>query len=180
MAKHPVQITRRHPFPAVIALILSVGVGTGASAETVYKYIGPNGATIYSDSPPSHTDDYEEITFKEYPARNPEEHRETIEQMSATAERLKADRLEREASLQPKPGPATPPAVVYYPQPESYRDTYLYPRYPYYRRHDHHRDPRPPYRIDRDRNSREDRLDRMRTPITIPSLGETTRERANQ
>lgn len=158
----------RRTFTGVLPLLAAcMLMAPMARAETVYKYVNEQGAITYSDSPPAATEDYEEITLRDYSPGDADAQRQTTEEMTRAAERLKADRRQREEDRhRDRP---VPPPVVYTPGREEIRDPYLYPGYPYYYNRPHHR-PRPqaPYRIDNPRDSMEDKL---RKPITMPSFG---------
>ncbi|MGD9660469.1 MAG: DUF4124 domain-containing protein [Porticoccaceae bacterium] len=164
---------RLHWFAALI-----VTLALQADAATVYKYRNANGAITYSDNPPLHTDDYEIIELQSQQPGDPEAHRQMLDQMTATSDRLQADRRQREKDRQDSaPSRASPPP--YYPQTGEPQTSY-YPGYPYYHR-PYHRNPRPPLRNDREIIDSGNPLDRLRTPLKIPSFnrGENFRERHN-
>jgi Domain of unknown function (DUF4124) len=54
----------RRMSPAIAALVAAavmLSAGTAAQAQTMYKYLGPDGKTVYSDSPPPAGVKYEKI-----------------------------------------------------------------------------------------------------------------------
>jgi len=146
----------------ILASLLAV-TAVQVEADTVYKYVDHKGAVTFSDTPPAHSAEYEELTVRNPAPSDPETHRAAMEQITETSNRLQADRLAREKTrelVRPTPAP-----VVHYPEPEYNRGIYLNPGYPDYR---HRPRPHPPYRLDSSRDSMDDKL---RTPIRIPAFG---------
>jgi len=166
---HRVQTVPQVTRPAIGALALLFGaslicVHANLSAETVYKYRDEKGAIAYGDTPPRHTSDYEQITLPASAPTDPAHHQATLEQITETSDRLRADRLKREQARKPLPSPAP----VYSAAPEPERGVYLIPGYPYHHYRPHRPRPQPPYRIDNPR----DTLDaKLRTPIPMPPFG---------
>ncbi|MFA5631637.1 MAG: DUF4124 domain-containing protein [Porticoccaceae bacterium] len=152
--------------------VLTFSIGSQA-AETVYKYRNEKGAITYSDTPPRHASDYEQVTLPGYAPGDPERHEATLEQITATSDRLQADRLKREEDREKLLPAAT---TTHYSAPAPEREVYLIPGYPYHHHRPHPQRPQPPYRIDTPR----DTLDaKLRTPIPMPSFGsgESLRDR---
>lgn len=127
------------------------GVTNNARAGDVYKYVDDNGTLVYSDLPPANRQAFEEVKLPYYPPANPEARRQTIEQMRETSDRLRADRLEREAARKPEEKPDT---ATTRPRAEEERRVYPY----WYRQQ----------RIDRESRNR----GRRYSGPTEPSTGE--------
>lgn len=153
-------------------------VALPAPGATVYKSVGADGTVRYSDKPPPDNSPTEEIHLPDRPPVTLPDTRSLMEQMAATTDRLKADRLEREAARQP---PASQAQPVDYPQPvqQSYSRPWLwgYEAAPQGRDHRHRQRPErepPDMRNQRDR----DRADREGTwyiPKRLPDLGPSRR-----
>ncbi|MCK9504412.1 MAG: DUF4124 domain-containing protein [Porticoccaceae bacterium] len=169
----PLKLIRRpsEKLPSVglhLIAILALALALQASAATVYKYRDENGAITYSDSPPTHTDDYEIIEIQSSEPSDPQAHQQMLEQMAKTSDRLQADRRQREEDRQ-KTAQSRSSAPPYYPATAQPEPDY-YPGYPFLRRN-YHRTSRPPYRNERETVRPDNPLDRVRTPLKIPSYG---------
>lgn len=162
--------------PLLAITLLAALHATPLAAQTVYRAINPDGTVSFSDTPPSHTRDYEEIQLEEYPPSDPEAQRRAVEAMTATSNRLQADRQAREKARQEEQARQQRP-VIYRPQPAAPERDDPYYRHPYYPPYAPY--PQPPYREERLPNTRDSLLDRARTPIGIPRFGtdESFRER---
>jgi len=171
-----IRLSLRYPLRWALASVLTLAFILPATAATVYKYRDEKGAITYSDSPPSHTEDYEIIELQGQPPTDPEAHQQMLDRMTETSDRLQADRRQREEDRQKAvQSRASPPP--YYPTTAEPEPGY-YPGYPFYQRN-YHRPPRPPYRNEREIIRTDNPLDRLRTPLKIPAYGtgESFRER---
>ena len=136
-----------------------------ADADAVYKYRNEKGVTVFADAPPPHTSDFERIRLPAVAPTDLGQHESTLEQIIATSNRLRSDRLQREKARKPVRPVAFPTERRSASDPERY----LIPGYPFYRHRFQPQRPQPPYRIE----NRRDTLDaKLRTPIPIPSFGE--------
>jgi len=151
--------------------VLALVASTWVSAATVYKYVNPQGAVTYSDTPPADVP-YEELELRDYPAVDGDARRAAVEEMIETTARLQADRQQREEERR---AARPPPAARYQTPPAPEPEVYFYPgyRHPYY-----HQRPRPapPYRLQPESKSPRDRIT---TPLRIPQFGtgESLREK---
>lgn len=123
-----------------------------AQGATVYRTVDAGGKVSFSDTPPPPGSATEVIEMRDTHAGPDPEAAERLEQMRATTDRLREDRLAREQERALPPAPAYPG----YPEPaqedSARRDEaqpWLLPYYPPYRRWhgggDHRPWPRPPY-----------------------------------
>lgn len=142
------------------------GITESSLAAGVYKYVDSNGTVVFSDLPPGNQQAFEEVKLPYYPPVNPEERRQTMQEIRETSDRLRADRLEREAARETE---EEPKAVNRKVRVESEpRD------YPYWYRNQRDRDR---YPRNRGRESTEpttpetgeERLRRnLRSPLNVP------------
>ncbi len=161
-------------------LITLLLIASQAPATTVYKSVDDKGVVRFSDRPPDDTSTL--VGTLELPARQPAEipdSRQLMEDMAATTERLREDRLRREARRAPSPGSTDPderieqypsPSPLWYP-PGPWRHGY---------RPDRSRDQQqhqpPDTRSERDRR-RDDMEGTWYIPRRLPGLGSQDRER---
>jgi hypothetical protein len=168
---------KRQPLlSAIVALggaIAFATFSTASQADKVYKFIGPDGSVTYSDTLPADTEEYDELDMPEAPAVNADAHRQTTQEMSKTADRLREDRISREKAreLEKILAPVPPTVVFQQPDNNNYRRPYWYGRDRYRDRRDRIR---PPYRLDRQApRSTEERLkENLRSPLNIPRFGD--------
>lgn len=148
-----------------LTLLLLIMMSTVAAASTVYKSVQPDGTVRFSDKPPGQDGDVEVIQLPRYAPVSVPDSNKLVADMAATADRLREDRLRREAERTPSqpatPAPASgeydPPILQPWHYPVPYRSGY---RRPYHddRERDRardwerdHRYPAPDRRSERDR-----------------------------
>ncbi len=157
----------------VLVLCLAGAVAAGEA----YRYRNADGTLVYSDTLPEGVTEYEVIDMPDTPERDTVSVQERIEQMAATTERLRDDRLAREeARRAPEPRPNPDRRRRDAEDAPDYRPAWGYPHYPrvpYRHPPPHHKpDSGPP-------DTARDRVDDMRTPLRIPRLGESVRDMGN-
>lgn len=165
------------PLARLAAGLLVLCLAGAVTAGQAYRYRDAEGTLVYSDTLPDGVTDYEIVDMPDAPATDDVSLQERLEQMAATTERLREDRLAREEARrarEPRPNPDSPRRET--ERSPDYRPAYGYPyhpRVPYRHPPPHHKpDTRPP-------DPARDRIDDMRTPIRIPGFGENIRDLAN-
>lgn len=152
-------------------LLLGLWLAAQTVAQTtVYKVVDSDGNVTYTDTPPAPGDSSVETLQLDVasPAQVPDS-QALIDQLAATADRLKQDRLDREEARKQPQQTTVAPAPAY-PAPD-YDDSYYgpYPFYPGIHRPGHwHKD------RDRDHRDRDRRLENptnWHVPLRAPRLG---------
>lgn len=166
-------------YRSAVLLAMLILTSVAATGATVYKSVDADGTVRYSDKPPQGNDPVEKIHLPDRVPVTLPDTESLLAQMAATTERLKADRLEREAARQPR----SPPAVTRdYPQSEPQRQYWPYPwlqgqdgpAYGEHRNRQRHDRPAPNLRNDRDRR-RADREGTWYVPKRLPDLDRSGR-----
>lgn len=137
----------RHPFMAIVTLIFAWALPALARAEetVIYKSTDPQGKVSYGDKPTRDAAVVEEIRLPESSTVPPAEVQAHIDDLAATTDRLRADRLdrERECAAAVPPPPAEPPPLEIYPQYRTYPGPLAWPTP--FRGRDRHRHHDVPY-----------------------------------
>jgi len=132
---------RHQATPGILALAVIGALGTAhVDAETViYKSTDARGQVTYGDEPAPNSVGIQEIRLPGYPAGSPKDISSEREELAATTDRLRADRIQREkarAAADPPPAITAPVAPVYpsyraYPGPWAFPGPLLRHGYPY-------------------------------------------------
>ena len=163
--------TLRNALPVLLTLVLA-GVVAPVLGETVYQYIDRHGATTFSDTRPTHTDDYIEIQVDATPPPDATELEKNIDDMVAVAEKLEQKRRADEEARAAAEAAANrrEPEAIHYPVPDD-GGGYLGYRWPGYYRHPA-RTPKaaPPVRYRNIDDPVGRRLEDLRKPLRIPGF----------
>ncbi len=133
---------------------------TGVEAATVFKSVDENGVVTFSDTPPEGGVPAETLQIETPPPQDPQAHREQLETLRETTDRMVADRMARErhraemkaiaartGSYQASPAPGYDPYPSYIPvYRRGYRDHDGPPYRPGLRPRPEHPIARPPLR----------------------------------
>ena len=145
-------------------------------AGTVYQYYDEHGAVTFSDTKPTHTNDFIVIDMPDPPVTEMTEPDSSLDEMIAVTEALEALRREKAAMEEEErerlkgheQSRQTDDDTDYddsnYNYGYDYSDDYRYGGYPF------HTEAAPPYKYKIPGNPAEKRLEELKTPIRIPQF----------